>query len=198
MSKRKSNKPRKPDAGTNGVAKPASTPKRAVAAPDLTGSEAVELQAAPDTETKRPELPGREIENELPPVPPAELESKPALPPHLAEPEPDVVPLVGARAEAKESVHTATGEARTAGPSPKVDRPLDKPLGAIAGIEACQTLFMEMTRDNLDFAASFAAMRSPLDILDVATKFAGRRIGLYGRFSKAVVDIAAGRQAPMT
>jgi hypothetical protein len=55
---------------------------------------------------------------------------------------------------------------------------------------------MEMARDNLDFAASLASMRSPLDIIDVATKFAGRQIGMYGRFSKAVVDIAAGRQAP--
>jgi hypothetical protein len=70
-------------------------------------------------------------------------------------------------------------------------------LGAITGIEAYQTLFMEMTRDNLDFATSLAAVRSPLDILDVATKFAGRRIGMYGRFSKAFVEIAAGRQSPM-
>jgi hypothetical protein len=64
-------------------------------------------------------------------------------------------------------------------------------------MEACETLFMEMTRDNLDFAASLASMRSPLEILGVATKFAGRRIGMYGRFSKAVADIAAGRQGPM-
>jgi hypothetical protein len=75
---------------------------------------------------------------------------------------------------------------------------LDRPLGAIAGVEAYQTLFMEMTRDNLDFAASLASMRSPLEIIDVAAKFAGRRIGMYGRFSRTVVDIAAGRQAPTT
>ncbi|WP_316189456.1 hypothetical protein [Bradyrhizobium sp. SZCCHNS1054] len=73
---------------------------------------------------------------------------------------------------------------------------MNGPLGAIAGIEACQALFMEITRDNLNFAASLAATRSPLDILDVATKFAGRQIGMYGRLSRAVVNIAAGRQAP--
>ncbi|WP_316234620.1 hypothetical protein [Bradyrhizobium sp. SZCCHNR1020] len=193
MSKRKSTKSRKPDAGTKGVAKPASTPKRAVPAPDLTSSDGEELRAAPDIATRLPELPGQEIEK-LPPVPPAELESKPALPPHLAEPKPDVVLPVEALAEAKESVHAATGEARPAGP--KVDSPLNGPLGAIAGIEACQALFMEITRDNLNFAASLAATRSPLDILDVATKFAGRQIGMYGRLSRAVVNIAAGRQAP--
>ena len=138
-----------------------------------------------------PELPGREIENELPAVPPAELESEPAPSSHLAEPEPDIVPPVEVRAEAEVSVDTATVAAMTAGPSLR----MDKPLGTIAGIEVCQALFMEMTRDNLEFAASLAAMRSPLEILDVATKFAGKRIGMYGRFSKAVVEIAAGRQA---
>jgi hypothetical protein len=193
MSKRKSSKPRKPNAGTTDVAKPAATPKPAVSAADLAGSEGEELQAAPDTATSLPELPGQEIENELPAVPPAELESEPALSPHLAEPEPDVASAVEVRAEAKVSVDTATVEVRTAGPSLRMDRP----LGTIAGIEAYQMLLMEMTRDNLDFAASLAAMRSPLDILDVATKFAGRRIGMYGRFSRAVVDMAAGRQSPM-
>jgi hypothetical protein len=202
MNKRKANNPHKPDAGATGVAKPASTPKRAVAAPALTGSEGEELHAAPDTETRLPELPVPEVVSILPPVPPPELESKPALPPHLAEPKLDIALPVGVRAKAKESVHAVTGEARTASPSPRMvgplARPLVGPLGAIAGIEAYQTLFMEMTRDNLDFAASLASMRSPLDILDVATKFAGRQIGMYGKFSRAVVDIAAGRQAQMS
>ena len=189
MSKRKSNKPRKPNVATTAVVTPASTPEQAVSAPELASSEGEELQAAPDTETRLPELLLQEIENELPAVPPAELESEPALPPHLAEPAPDIAPFVEVQAEAREPVHTATAQASTAGPSPKIDRP----LGAIAGIEACQTLLMEMTRDNLDFAASVATMRSPLDMLDVATKFAGRRIGMYGRFSRAVVEIAAGR-----
>jgi hypothetical protein len=65
-------------------------------------------------------------------------------------------------------------------------------------MEACQTLFMDMTRDNLDLAASIASMRSPLDLFDVATKHAGRRIGTYGRFSRAIVDIAAKGQPPRT
>ena len=64
----------------------------------------------------------------------------------------------------------------------------------MAGMEACQKLFMEMTQDHLDFVAGLASTRSPLDFLDIATKFAGRQVGMYGRFSKAVVDIAAGRQ----
>jgi hypothetical protein len=65
-------------------------------------------------------------------------------------------------------------------------------------MEACQTLFMEMARDNLDFAASLASIRSPLDILGVVTSFASRRIGMYSRFSNAITDIVAGRQAPMS
>lgn len=80
-----------------------------------------------------------------------------------------------------------TVEARMTGPSSE----MDGPRRAIAGMEACQTLFMEMTLDNVDFATSVASMRSPLEILSVATKFAARRIGMYGRFSKAVTDIAA-------
>jgi hypothetical protein len=195
MSKRKSNSSRKPDTATPDVAKRAAAPKRAASAADLAHSEEEELQAAPETETRLPELPDQETEAKLPPVPPPELESKPVLPPHLAEPKPDVAdPPVGVRAEAKESTRTAPGEARTAGTLPK----MDGPRRAIAGMEAWQTLFMEMTRDNLDFAASLASIRSPLEILGVATKFAGRRIGMYGRFSKAVADIAAGRRGPMT
>lgn len=202
MTKRKANKPPKKDTGATGVAKPASTPKRAVSAPAPTGSQGEELQAAAFTETRLPELPDQEIDSTLPPVPPPELESKPALPLHLAEPKPDVALPVEARAEAEEPVHAAAGEAMTAGAPPRMDRPfvrpLAGPLGAIAGIEACQTLFMEMTRDHLDFAASLASMRSPLEILDLATKFAGKQVGMYGRFSRTVFDIAARRQAPMT
>ena len=182
------------DAGTNEAAKPAWTPK--LAAPALADSEAVDLLAVPDTETRLPDLPGQEIASRLPLVPPSDLESRPALPPDLADPKLDAALRAGVRAQAKDSVHADTGDAGMASPSPRMDGPLNGPLGAIAGIEACQTLLMEMTRDNLDFAASLAAMRSPLDILDVATTFAGRQIGIYGRFSKAVVDIAGGRQAP--
>jgi hypothetical protein len=213
MSKRKSTKSHKPSAGTLGVVKPASTPKRAGPTPALTGSEAEGLQAAPDTETRLPDLPGQEVVSTLAPVPPPELESGPALPPYLAEPELDVA-LVEVQAKAKEAIDAAIGETSAASAPAGIDRPAMEPmptpltapipalsvrpfaapLGAIAGIEACQTLFMEMTRDNLDFAASLASMRSPLDIIDVATKFAGSQIGMYGRFSKAFVDITAGRQ----
>src|SRR6185437_8157784 len=109
------------------------------------------------------------------------LQSKPPLPPHIAGLKPDVSALpIGARAEAKESAQTMTAETRTAGLSFE----MDGAGRAIAGMEACQTLFLEMTLDNLDFVASLASMRSPLEILVVATKFAGRRIGTYGRFSK--------------
>lgn len=205
MSKRKSNKPHKADAETTGVAKPAPAPKRAVSAPALMTMQDEALQAAPDTETKLPELPGQ-VFSTLPPAPPAELEPLPTFPQHLAGRTLDIVLPVEARPEAKESIHAAIGDAGTASPPAQMDepvtealvKPLVRPSGALAGVEAYQTLFMEMTRDNLDFAASFAAMRSPLDMLDVATKFAGRQIGLYGRFSKAVADIAAGRQAPGT
>ena len=210
MSKRKTNKPRKTDASATGNVKPASTP---ISAPALTGSDGDELQASPVTETRLPELPGpkidKDVDSTLPPVPPPELEAKPTLPLHLAEPKPDIALPVEARAEAEELVQAPTGETRTASSSSNADRPLARPfegslagplagpLRAIAGIEACQTLFMEMARDHLDFAASLASMRSPFDMIDVATKFAGRQIGVYGRFSNAVVDIAAGRQAPL-
>jgi hypothetical protein len=152
-----------------------------------------ELQAAPDTETRLPELPGQEMDIELPPIPPLELESEPALAPGIAEPKLDVTRTVEARAEIEESVHAATGEAKTS-PAPRMNRP----LGPVAGIAAYRTLLMEMTQDNLDFAARLASMRSPFEIVDVATTFAGKQIGLYGRFSKAVVDIATGRQTPTT
>ena len=189
MSKRKSNKSRKP-----GVATSTSTPKRAVSAANLAGSVGEELQAAPEAETRLPELAGKETETELPWAPTPEFESKPALPSQPAEPKLDVAPAVGARAEAEESACTATGEAKVAAPSPA----MDGPRRAIAGMEACQALLMELTRENFDFATHLASMRSPLDIVDVATKFAVRRIGMYGKFSKTVADIAAGRQAPMT
>lgn len=193
MSKRKANKPRKPGAGETGVAKRASTPKRAVAAPALMTTQDDELQATPDTATRLPELPGQEIDNELPPVPPLQLEPEPQLAPQLATPKLDVARPVEARADIEQPVRAATNEATTS-PAPRMNRP----LGPVAGIEAYRTLLMEMTRDNLDFAARLAAMRSPFEIVDVATTFAGKQIGLYGRFSKAVVDIATGRQAPTT
>jgi hypothetical protein len=201
MSKRKSKSSQKPDAVTPRAAKPAATPKRAaVPAASLAGSEgevlesAPEIEAAPETETRLPDLPGQEAETNLPATPPLELVSEPALPPDLVEPTPDVALPVGTPVEAQESTGTATGEPRPADPSPK----MDGPRRAITGMEACQLLFMEMTRDNLDFAASLAAMRSPLDMLGVASEFASRRIGMYGRFSKAIADIAGGRQAPMS
>ena len=193
MSKRKTNKPRTPDAEATGVPKPASQPKRAVSAA-LTGSEGEELQATPVTETRLPEVPGEEIASALPPVPPPELELKPVPSPHIEEPKLDVAIPVGVRADAGQSVHAAPAEAKTVSSSPNMGRPLVGPLRAIAGMEACQQLLMEMTRDNLDLAASLASMRSPLDMIDVATKFAGRQVGMYGRFSKAVADIATGRQ----
>jgi hypothetical protein len=192
MTKRKANKPRKLGAGATGAAKRASTPKR-VSAPALMAAQDDELQAAPDTETRLPELPGHEMDNELPPTPPLELESEPALAPEIAEPKLDVTRTVEAQAEIEESVHAAAGEAKTS-PTPSMNRP----IGAAAGIEAYRTLLMEMAQDNLDFAARLASMRSPFEIVDVATTFAGKQIGLYGRFSKAVVDIATGRQPPTT
>jgi hypothetical protein len=196
MTKRKSTRSRKPDARTTGVAKPALTLKRAVPAPALTGSKAEDLLSAPDTETRLPDLPGQEIDNKLPPVPPPDLESRPAPAPQLAEPKLDVVLPVEVRAQAKDAVHADTGDARTACPSPTLAGSMNGAWGAITSIEACRNLFMEMTQDNLDFAAGLVAMRSPLDILDVATRFTGRQMAIYDRFSRTVADIAGGRRAP--
>jgi hypothetical protein len=128
----------------------------------------------------------------------------PVIAPHAEFPG-QTMPKIEPTTMAAPDRHAATGDATVSSP-PRMDEPserplegrLDRPLRAIAGVEAYQTLFMEMTRDNLDFAASLASMRSPLEIIDVAAKFAGRRIGMYGRFSRTVVDIAAGRQAPTT
>jgi hypothetical protein len=192
MSKRKSKSPHKLGAVTPDVAKSTATPKRSVSAADLSRLEEEELQAAPESETKVPEVPDQDTETKLSPVPPPDLQSKPSLPPHLAGLKPDVAALpIGARAEAKGSAPTVIAEARTAGPLSE----MDGLRRAIAGIEACQTLFLEATLGNLNFAASLASMRSPFEILGVATKFAVGRIGMYGKFSKAVADIAAGRQA---
>jgi hypothetical protein len=191
MSKRKSKSPHKPGAVTPDVAKSTATPKRSVSAADLSRLEKEELQAAPESETKVPEVPDQESETKLSSVSPPDLQSKPQLPPHLAGLKPDVALPIGARAEAKGSAQTVIAQARTADPLSE----MDGLRRAIAGMEACQTLFLEVTLDNLDFAASLASMRSPLEILGVATKFAVGRIGMYGKFSKAVADIAAGRQA---
>ncbi|UFZ07976.1 hypothetical protein LQG66_17465 [Bradyrhizobium ontarionense] len=167
-------------------------PKRADSVAGLASSEGEELPVVPETETRLQERPGQESETRLPPVPPLELDAETALPSQLAELKPDVVPPpVEALAESNESERTATGEDRTAGASPKTDGPR-RPA---AGIEAYQALLMEMTRHNLDLAASFASMRSPLDLLGVATEFAGRRIDMYGRFTKAVADIATAPDA---
>ena len=95
---------------------------------------------------------------------------------------------VEATADVKESADT-TGEARTN------DR-LPESGGArlaITGMEACQALPTEIARDNFDFAARLASMRWPLEIVGIATTFASSQIGTYGRFSKAVADIASGR-----
>lgn len=128
----------------------------------------------------------------------------PVIAPHAEFPG-QTMPKIEPTTMAAPDRHAATGDATVSSP-PRMDEPserplearLDRPFRAIPGVEAYQTLFMEMTRDNLDFAASLASMRSPLEIIDVAAKFAGRRIGMYGRFSRTVVDIAAGRQAPTT
>jgi len=194
MSKRKPKKSPKPATVVTNVAEPAPTLEGAVPAADLAGSEAEALQAVPETETRLPEPAAQETETQLSPVPPPELEAEPPLPAQFAEPDSYVTPPVEVRAEARESAHTATGAATTAGLSPRMDGPRQ----AMAGMDACQTLFMEMTRDNLDFAASLASMRSPLEILGAATTFAGKRMDMYGRFSKAVADIAAGRRGSMT
>jgi hypothetical protein len=191
MSKRKSSKSRKTDAVPSDVAKPAAAPE-VVLSSAAEGSDGAELQALPETETRLPDVPGAEIEPELPPVPPVELEAIPTLPPHLAQQIADVTqpaePEPTAQSERREG-----DQATTAGPSE-----MDGRRRATAGMEACQTLIMEMTRDNLDFAARLASMRSPLDMLGAATDFAGKRMAMYGRFSKAFADIAAGRRPPKT
>jgi len=194
MSKRKSKKPHKPAVAITNIAEPAPVPTPAVSAADLGGSQGEVLPAAPETETRLPELSAQETETQLPPVPPPELAPEPPLPAEFAEPVLNVTPAVEVRADARELARPATAVARAAGPSAQ----MDAPRRAIAGMDACQTLFMEMTRDNLDFAASLASMRSPFDILGAATMLAGRRMDMYGRFSKAVTDIAAGRRDSMT
>ena len=188
MSKRKSNRSRKSDAAKTQVVQPVRTPESAVPAADLAPSDAETLQAAPETETTLPETVVQDVETTLPLVPPQELESEPPLPGHFAQPESNLAAPVGAEAVAAESARPATAEAGTAGPSSQMARP----RRAMAGMDAWQTLFREMARDNLDFAASLATMRTPLDVIGAATTFAGKRIDMYGRFSKAVADIAAG------
>ncbi|MGJ4946491.1 hypothetical protein ACQR1W_38455 [Bradyrhizobium sp. HKCCYLS1011] len=187
MSKRKSGKSRHPASAKPNAADSAAARRPAIPAVNLATSEGHELQAAPTTETKLPKVSGQETELKLPPVPPAELEAQPLLPPHLARPEPVLAAPVGVRAEAEEAKWTATDEVGSAVRSPAMDT-LPQ---AIVGMKACQTLLVEMRRDNLDLVANIAAMRSPLEILDVSTKFASNLMGTYGRFWKTLADIAA-------
>ncbi|WP_316171480.1 hypothetical protein [Bradyrhizobium sp. SZCCHNRI1058] len=197
MNKRKSNGSHKGNSAKPVVAKPVPMPKHADATArqkrarvltEFVSSDADELQAVPETETRLPGRPAQETETILPPLPPLEPESAPARLPPLGELKPDAVQPVGAGTDSHESQPTPIAEARAADPSPVAGGPPP----ALAGMEACQTLLMEMTRDNLDLAASLATMRSPLSMFGVATTFAGRQIDIYRRFTKAVVEIATG------
>ncbi|BAM91605.1 hypothetical protein S58_56280 [Bradyrhizobium oligotrophicum S58] len=188
MNKRKSKKARIIPTAMPDLARSTETAERTVLAADLAGREGEQLHARLETETRLSELLGQETEAKLPPIPPSELDVRPALLLQPAHPSSGVTPPIEAPADVKESAHTM-GEARTN------DRLLesDGPRPAIAGLEACQALLTEIARDNLDFAARLASMRSPLEIVGIATEFASSQIGTYGRFSKAVADIASGR-----
>ena len=197
MNKRKSNGSHKGNSAKPVVAKPVSMPKHADAIARQKGarvlaafvsSDAGELQAVQETETRLPGRPGQETETILPPLAPLEPEPEPALPPPLSELKPDAVQPVGAGTDSYESNATPIAEGRAADPSPVAGTPPP----ALAGLEACQSLLMEMARDNLDLAASLPTMRSPFSMFGVATTFAGRQIDIYRRFTKAVVEIAAG------
>ncbi|MFC5320368.1 hypothetical protein [Bradyrhizobium oligotrophicum] len=199
MNKRKSNGSHKGNSAKPVVVKPVSVPKHAAAAAmqrrarllaESASPEGDELQAVPETETRLPGRPGQETETILPPLPPLEPEPEPgpALSPPLGELTPDAVQPVDAGTDSHESQPPPIAEGRAADLSPVVGGPPP----ALAGMEACQTLLMEMTRDNLDLAASLATIRSPLGMFGVATNFAGRQIDIYRRFTKAVVEIAAG------
>ena len=68
---------------------------------------------------------------------------------------------------------------------------------ATANVQAYQAKLLEMAQVNLQLAFEFtqrlATMRSPFEILSVIAEFTGKRIAMFGKFSKEMAELGIKR-----
>jgi hypothetical protein len=70
---------------------------------------------------------------------------------------------------------------------------------ATANVRAYQAKLLEMAQANMTFAFEFsqrlAAIRSPLEFLNVIAEFTSKRIAMFGKYSKEMAELSAKRSA---
>ena len=68
---------------------------------------------------------------------------------------------------------------------------------ATANVRAYQAKLLEMAQANMTFALEFsrrlAAIRSPLEFLNVLAEFVSDRIAMFGKYSKEMAELSAKR-----
>jgi Phasin protein len=68
---------------------------------------------------------------------------------------------------------------------------------ATANVRAYQAKLLEMGQANIqlafEFAERLAAIRSPLEIFGVIAEFTGKRIAMFGKYSKEMAELPIGR-----
>ena len=64
---------------------------------------------------------------------------------------------------------------------------------ATAGVRAYQAKLLEMGQANMQLAFEFtqrlATIRSPLEIFGVIAEFTGKRIAMFGKYSKEMAEL---------
>ena len=68
---------------------------------------------------------------------------------------------------------------------------------AMANVRAYQAKLLEMAQDNMQFAFEFAqrlaTIRSPVEFLSVMAEFTSKRIAMFGKYSKEMVELSTKR-----
>ena len=68
---------------------------------------------------------------------------------------------------------------------------------ATANVQAYQAKLLEMTQANMQFAFEFAqrlaTIRSPLDFPIGIAEFTGKRIAMFGKYSKEMAELSTKR-----
>jgi hypothetical protein len=68
---------------------------------------------------------------------------------------------------------------------------------ATANVRAYQAKLLEMAQDNMQFAFEFAqrlaTIRSPVEFLSVMAEFTSKRIAMFGKYSKEMVELSTTR-----
>jgi hypothetical protein len=70
---------------------------------------------------------------------------------------------------------------------------------ATANVRAYQAKLLEMAQANMTFAFEFsqrlAAIRSPLEFLNIIAEFTSKRIAMLGKYSKEMVELSSKRRS---